>query len=92
MNDEFRTNAPGNNDGNRKLFVPTKEIVSTVVAAVHSTGVAYGGVDILITNDAGDYLISEVNTPCFYSETERITGQDISSKIVALLASKVTAG
>jgi hypothetical protein len=87
MDDEFRTNAPGNHDGNRKVFTPTDEMVKTAVAAVQSTGVFYGGVDLLMSENE-EYLISEVNTPCFYSETERITGVDISSKIVSFLAEK----
>jgi len=87
MDDEFRTNAPGNNDSNRKVFHPTKEMTDVAIAAVQSTGVTYGGVDLLIS-DNDTFFISEVNTPCFYSETERITGVDIASKIVAHLESK----
>jgi hypothetical protein len=87
MEDEFRTNAAGNNDGNRKNFTPSKEMIECAVQAVHSMGVTYGGVDLLITSDGG-HFISEVNSPCFYSETERVTGVDISSKIVAHLEQK----
>jgi len=87
MDQEFRTNAAGNNDGNRKSFIPTTEMAACAVAAVNSMGVTYGGVDLLIADD-GSYFISEVNAPCFYTETERISGADISSKIVAHLERK----
>jgi len=87
MDEEFRTNAPGNNDSNRMSFNPTDEMVACAVEAVESMGVSYGGVDLLIADD-GSYFISEVNSPCFYSETERITKADISSKIVAHLEQK----
>lgn len=87
MENEFRSNAAGNSENNKKTYIPSDEMISDAVKAVHSTGVVFGGVDFLIT-ETGVYFIAEVNFPCGFGSTERIAKINISSQIISYLKSK----
>lgn len=84
---EFRSNVPGPTEAVRESYNPSAEMIASAIVAVHSTGVYFGGVDFLIQDD-GSYYISEVNTPCEFSYTERVTGINVAEQLVRLLDSR----
>lgn len=87
MDNEFRTNAAGNSEENKKPYTPSEDMVLDAIKAVHSTGVKFGGVDLLITEN-GNYFIAEVNFPCGFGSTERIAKVDIANPIIKFLKSR----
>jgi hypothetical protein len=85
--DEFRTNARGNTDEKKEAIVFPEEVQKVAVAAVKSIGIEFGGVDILFS-DNGEYYISEVNSPCAFNYTQKLTGIDIAGAIIDYLVIK----
>ena len=85
--DEFRTNALGNTDEKKEAIVFPPEVQDVAVAAVKSIGIEFGGVDILFSDD-GKYSISEVNSPCAFNYTQKLTGIDIAGAMIDYLVNK----
>ena len=58
------------------------------VKAVRSLGYEFGGVDILFEEETNNPYIAEVNFPCFFPTTQRLTNIDISGKMIDFLINK----
>lgn len=84
---EFRTNAPGNLDGNKMPAKFSEEIEDIAIRAVKSLGLEFGGVDLLFMEN-GEVRISEVNFPCGFESTQRIGEVDIAGPMVDHLYQK----
>ncbi|MCK4635564.1 MAG: hypothetical protein KAT32_01765 [Candidatus Moranbacteria bacterium] len=64
-----------------------KEINQIAIKAVHSLGIEFGGVDIMIDKNNKPY-VSEVNFPCNFSKAQEFTGIDISGMMIDYLIKK----
>lgn len=82
---DFRTNV-GNKRESYKHAI-TEDESNMAIQATKAIGQNFGGVDILIDKDGGKY-IAEVNSPCYFTGTQEITGIDIASIIIKFLLSK----
>lgn len=87
VDNEFRTNALGNTDERKEKIDFSPEAQQAAVDAVRSLGVEFGGVDLLFSDD-GTFHISEVNSPCAFYHTQKITGTDVAGEMVSYLAKK----
>ena len=82
---DFR-NAPLNQELKYKKFILPKEIKDEVIKSVYILGLEFGGVDILIANE--NYYILEVNFPCAFSYTAKISEVDIPKRMIEYLVKK----
>lgn len=80
---EFRLNI----DIKKEMKTYSEQINKIAIDAVHSLGVEFGGVDIMIDKKGNPYL-SEVNFPCNFSKAQKFTGIDISGMIIDYLIEK----
>lgn len=85
---DFRSNVGENEDRKRDSIIFPEEIQSIAVKAVHSLGLEFGGVDILFEEETDRPYISEVNFPCYFPTTQRLTGIDIAGQMVDYLINK----
>ena len=89
MAGEFRTNASGNIEDNKRVGSFSSEVENIAVEAVRSLDLEFGGVVILF-DQHGQYFISEVNFPCGFTSTERIAQTDIAGPMVDHLLHKAS--
>lgn len=82
VNADFRTNAVA--VPQVKAFGRDENIFSLAVRAVAQLSVAFGGVDILISQEGRAY-IAEVNFPCNFARNQLSTGVDIAGQMVGYL-------
>jgi RimK family alpha-L-glutamate ligase len=87
ISQEFRTNAGDDTHQKREARVLSPELQALIVESVRVMGMETGGVDLLFDKDGKPY-IAEVNFPNNFSTTQRITGVDIASEMVAYLVNK----
>jgi len=64
-----------------------KALEVTAIKAVKAKGVDFAGVDILVNDNGGHYLL-EMNFPCYFSRCQLLTNVDISGQMVDYLVSK----
>lgn len=85
---DFRSNA-----GTDLHVEPQKfgtDIERMAVDAVEVMGADFGGVDMLIDKTDTGY-IAEVNIPCFFPRSQKVTGTDIAGQIIDSLLKKSSA-
>lgn len=87
---EFRSNTSENTDANRTAIVYDKTIQNIAIKAVATTGLQFGGVDIIFDSVTGLPYVAEVNFPCQFEYAQRITGIDIALSMVKFLLEKST--
>ncbi len=83
--EDFRSNV-----GTKPQVTPEKfspEIETLAVRAVTAIGTEFGGVDILLDKEGRAY-VAETNFPCYFPRAQKITGTDISGKIIDYLLKK----
>lgn len=81
---DFRTNVSAYGERQYEATEFPKDMQDIAVAAVHSLGRYYGGVDLLVT-EAGEYFIAEINSPCAFALTEKVSEVDIAGPLVDFL-------
>ncbi len=86
--EDFRTNVGNNNSRKRLVKEYDEKIKNMAVKAVRSLGYEFGGVDILFEEETNNPYIAEVNFPCFFPTTQRLTNIDISGKMIDFLINK----
>lgn len=85
---DFRSNV-GNNDIRQRRVVTYEESVQQIaIKAVRCLGYEFGGVDILFHQETDEPYLAEVNLPCFFPTTQRMTGVDIAGVMVEYLVGK----
>lgn len=85
---DFRTNV-GSNDVRKRIVKKYDEkIKKLAIKAVNSLGYEFGGVDILLEEGTNKPYIAEVNFPCFFPTTQRLTNMDISGHMIDFLINK----
>jgi len=87
VKDDFRTNVTNHGERQYESATFPEEMENVAIRAVHSSGRYYGGVDLLVT-ETEEFYIAEVNTPCAFGLTERVTGQDIAGPLIDFLISR----
>lgn len=83
--DDFRshgTDQPGDCTGDVH-----SELAALAIAAVHSLGLCFGGVDIL-RHPSGRLYVLEANFPCFHTHAETVAGVDVSGAMVDELVAR----
>jgi len=86
---DFRTNAGDAQHRSRKAITYNSQIQDLAIQAVKSLGYEFGGVDILFDeNENQKPYIAEVNFPCAFHITQKITGINIAKKMVGYLIEK----
>jgi RimK family alpha-L-glutamate ligase len=83
--EDFRSNVGSKPTVRVKKFGP--EIEQLAVRAVSVLEKDFGGVDILVDENNKPYL-AEVNTPCYFVRSQKISGVDVSGQLISHLASK----
>lgn len=84
--EDFRSNSKLSSvDVRSKSY--SQEIQKAAIEATRLRGLEFGGVDVMIDGD-GKYYILEVNSPFGFPEVQKITGIDISEKMVQFLMKK----
>lgn len=86
---DFRSNRGKNSQRMREATVFSQKVQDIAVQAVKSIGYEFGGVDILFDEQENPY-IAEVNTPCFFPTTQKLTQVDIAGAIIDYLIKKAT--
>ncbi|MFH1375402.1 MAG: ATP-grasp domain-containing protein [Patescibacteria group bacterium] len=83
---DFRSNAAGGFSKNKLIALDprNKKIVLAATKAIETT---FGGVDLLPAGK-GNYLVSEVNSPCNFVRGQQLSGIDIAGKMLDFLISK----
>lgn len=84
---DFRTNVGENHERRRRLQTHPLAIQELAVQAVNVLGLEFGGVDILI-NNTGDYKLAEVNFPCYFPTTQKLTHIDVAGAMLDHLMHK----
>jgi glutathione synthase/RimK-type ligase-like ATP-grasp enzyme len=87
IGEEFRTNAGDDTFQKREARVLPADQQAMIVKSVNMLGFETGGVDLLFDKD-DNLFIAEVNFPNNFTVTQRVTGVDIASEMVAHLARK----
>ncbi len=87
-NEDFRTNAGSNKSRRRIVKEYDEQIKKMAVEAVRSLEYDFGGVDILFEEGTNIPYIAEVNSPCFFPTTQRLTNVDISGQMIDFLINK----
>jgi glutathione synthase/RimK-type ligase-like ATP-grasp enzyme len=88
INEDFRTNVGNNSSRKRTVKEYNETINNMAVDAVKSLGYQFGGVDILFEEETNIPYIAEVNFPCFFPTTQRLTSIDISGQMIDFLINK----
>ncbi len=88
--EDFRTNVGEESTRKRKVKKFNSEIEKMAIIAVKKMGIEFAGVDILIEQNTNKPFISEVNFPCYFPTTQKLTNIDIASKMVKYLVKKVS--
>ena len=88
ISEDFRTNFGDNNSRKRLVKEYDEEIKNMAVKAVGTLGYEFGGVDILFEEGTNKPYIAEVNFPCFFLTTQRLTNIDISGQMIDFLVNK----
>ncbi len=83
--DDFRSNTGRFPHVQPKEFSP--RLQKLAIAATRLSGVAFGGVDILIDNQDQPF-ITEVNFPCNFSRAQKVTGVNIAGLMIDFLLRK----
>lgn len=83
--DDFRTNTGKTPNVKPKKFSADAENIA--VRSVHSIGLEFGGVDILV-GENGENYVAEMNFPCFFPRCQLLTGVDIAGKMLDYLVKK----
>lgn len=91
MEGEFRSNIISSSKENFYTKHYSKELEQLALDAVKVSGIAYGGVDILLS-DEGGYYISEINFPSNFAYAEKVTGVHVGGEIVKYLKEKALSG
>jgi RimK family alpha-L-glutamate ligase len=84
---EFRTNVSTDQKQKREEHELKPELQEQVVQAVRTLGIETGGVDLLF-DEAGKAYIAEVNFPNDFSTAQKVTGVDITEKMIEYLLNK----
>lgn len=85
---EFRSNTSENTDANRTAIVYDEAIQNIAIKAVATTGLLFGGVDVIFDSVTGLPYVAEVNFPCQFEYAQRITGIDIAHTMLTFLLEK----
>jgi glutathione synthase/RimK-type ligase-like ATP-grasp enzyme len=85
---DFRTNVGDNNSRKRMVKEYSEAIKNIAVKAVNLLGYELGGVDILFDEETNMPYIAEINFPCYFPTTQRLTGIDISGAMIDFLIKK----
>ncbi|NBD74345.1 hypothetical protein GVX82_04890 [Patescibacteria group bacterium] len=83
---EFRSNS-GTGERRQEVRDFPEEVQQIAVDAVHAYGVEMGGVDIIFDVEERPY-ITEVNFPCNFIMSQKLSGIDIARAMVQHLAAK----
>ena len=83
--DDFRSRAPSDPAAYRAP--PPPKLAALAVAATHTLGARFGGVDLLYRAEDDQAWILEVNTPCYFAHAQEEGGVDVAGAMLdALLA------
>ena len=83
--DDFRSRAP--DDPAAYQTPPPPSLAALAVAATHTLGARFGGVDLLHRESDDRAWILEVNTPCYFAHAQEDGGVDVAGAMLdALLA------
>jgi hypothetical protein len=83
--DDFRSRAPADPAAYRAP--PPPKLAALAVAATHTLGARFGGVDLLYRAEDDQAWILEVNTPCYFAHAQDEGGVDVAGAMLeALLA------
>ncbi len=85
---DFRTNVGQTEARKRSIVSYDEEINKIAIASVACLDLEFGGVDILFDEIDQRTYISEVNFPCFFGNTQALSGIDISGQIIDYLIKK----
>lgn len=85
---DFRTNVGDNETRKREVETFSDEIQEIAVKATNTLGLEFAGVDILFEEGTNNPYIAEVNSPCFFPTTQKMTGIDIAGAMVDFLIQK----
>jgi RimK family alpha-L-glutamate ligase len=83
--EDFRSNVGAEPQVAPEKFAP--EVEAIAIQAVRAIGTEFGGVDILLDKNGGAY-VAETNFPCYFPRAQKITGTDISGKMIDHLMKK----
>jgi hypothetical protein len=86
--DDFRSH--GSDDPQDCTDQVAPDLAALAVAAVHSLGLEFGGVDIL-RHPSGRLYLLEANFPCFHAHAETLAGIDVSGAMLDHLIAKASA-
>jgi hypothetical protein len=82
---DFRTNSRGSAEVG--AVAPPAEAVTLALQAAALTGVEFGGADVL-SSASGELVVAEFNFPCYFPDTQRVTGVDIAGHMLDWLIAK----
>lgn len=84
---DFRTNSRESGElGSVRAPAGAEELA---IAATRINAVEFGGADIL-ANREGEIVLAELNSPCYFPDTERTTGIDIAGAMLDHLIEKAS--
>lgn len=85
---DFRSNVGPNALRTRGVVQYNSTICEMAVNAVKALNLEFGGVDVLLDERDETPYIAEVNFPCYFPTTQRLTGIDIAGEMIDHLVKK----
>lgn len=83
---DFRSNS-GKGNHETRPYQLSEEEAQIAVEAINTLGLEFGGVDLSVDSE-GKVYITEVNMPCAFVQTEKLTGAAIAHKMLQHLLAK----
>lgn len=85
---DFRSNVGTSDVRQRRAVSYDEKIHEIAIRAVKLLGYEFGGVDILFEEKTQEPYLAEVNIPCFFPTTQKMTKVDISGMMIDHLINK----